>query len=112
MKKFLYLFVAALFFNVSLFAQEKTQKVEVKGNCGMCKTRIEKAALNAGADKAEWDSKTKVLSLVINKPEVEVTDVQQAIAAVGHDTGEYIADDEVYANLPACCKYRDGKKKH
>jgi hypothetical protein len=29
------------------------------------------------------------------------------IAAVGHDTDKVKAKDEVYADLPFCCLYRD-----
>ncbi len=109
MKKYLTLFLAAFFFNAGVLFAQTTSTVEVKGNCGMCKTRIEKAALKAGAEKATWDTKSKMLELVISKKDLKVEDIQKAIAEVGHDTGEFIATDEAYNALHSCCKYRDKK---
>ena len=33
---------------VSVFAGKKKEKIEVKGNCGMCESRIEKAVVLTG----------------------------------------------------------------
>jgi hypothetical protein len=41
----------------------KTETINVAGNCGMCKTRIEKAAKTEGVSAASWDSKTKLLTV-------------------------------------------------
>ena len=72
----------------------------------MCETRIEKAAMGVkGVIKADWDQKTKELTLTYNQKKTNVATVQQAIAKVGHDTGKFKADDKVYNALPACCKY-------
>ncbi len=43
------------------FAQTKTETFKVSGNCGMCKTKIEKAAKDAGASSATWNEETKDL---------------------------------------------------
>ena len=41
--------------------------IGVKGNCGMCKTTIEKAVLELEfIDEAEWGIKTKILDLKFN----------------------------------------------
>lgn len=91
-------------------AQNKSAKMtfEVKGVCMMCKKRIEKAAIKVkGVKYAKWNKDTKQLTLIINERKTNKKAVQQAIAKVGHDNGEFKAPDEVYANLPACCKYRD-----
>ena len=47
-----------------VFAADKTEKFEVKGNCGMCEKRIEKAALSVdGVLAADWDKETKMIDV-------------------------------------------------
>lgn len=89
-----------------VFAQAKTEKFEVKGNCGMCEKRIEKAAKAVeGVTTADWNQETKILEVSFDKSKTSVHKVQMAIAKVGHDTPMHKATDEVYNKLPACCKY-------
>lgn len=84
----------------------KTETIKVSGNCEMCKTRIEKAAKVEGVSKAEWNVKTKVLTLVYDSSKVKSDDVQKKIAAAGHDTPKFKASAKAYGALPGCCKYR------
>jgi len=98
---------------LTLFANPvKTEKIKVAGNCGMCETRIEKAAKEVdGVSAAEWDKESKMLTVTYDEAKTNVDNIQQAVAKVGHDTEKYKADDEVYNKLPACCKYdRDEAK--
>ncbi|MBA4411261.1 MAG: ATPase [Odoribacter sp.] len=90
-------------------AKAKTESIKVWGECNMCKTRIEKAAKIEGVTKASWDTETKMLSLVYDPSKTNSDDVQKKIAAVGHDTEKFKADDKAYAKLDDCCKY-DRKK--
>jgi cation transport ATPase len=96
----------AIVMGTSIYAQTKTETIKVSGNCGMCKTRIEKAAKIEGVSSADWNKETKVLTLVYNPSKVKSDDVQKKIAAVGHDTEKFKADDKVYSKLPGCCQYR------
>ena len=91
----------------TVFAQtEKKEKFEVAGNCGMCETRIEKAAKSVeGVIAADWDKETKMIEVQFDSAKVEVHKVHMAIAKVGHDTKMHKASDEVYNELPGCCKY-------
>ena len=92
---------------VSVFAGNKTEKIEVKGNCGMCEKRIEKAALGVdGVSKADWNKETKQLELVFDDAKTDLDKVEVAIAKVGHDTPKHKAPDDVYKKLPDCCLYR------
>lgn len=98
--------------SVALFGQEKTEKVKVYGNCGMCETRIEKAVNGVdGVTSAEWDKETKMLEVKFNSPDGDLHKVHMAVAKVGHDTDMHKAKDEVYDALPACCKYERPKNK-
>lgn len=100
--------IVALTFSTAIFAANaiKTETIKVAGNCETCKARIEKAAKVTGVTKADWNEKTKVLTLVYDPAKVKSDDVQKKIAAVGHDTPKYKATTAVYNALPGCCKYR------
>ncbi len=93
-------------------AKKETAKAEhvmikVRGNCGMCKDRIEEASLSvAGVESANWDSETETLHLNFDASKTSSDEVQKAIAAVGHDTEKYKAPDAIYEALPECCLYR------
>ncbi len=96
-----------------VFASDKTEKFEVKGNCGMCEKRIEKAALSVdGVSKADWDKETKKLEVVFDNTKTDIHKVHMAVAKVGHDTKMHKAKDEVYNELPGCCKYDRTEAKH
>jgi Cu(I)/Ag(I) efflux system membrane fusion protein len=81
--------------------------LKVKGLCGMCKTRIEKAAKGvSGVTVATWDSKTGELHLHFDSEKTSLEAISKAIAKSGHDTEKDKADDKTYKSLPGCCKYR------
>ena len=73
----------------------------------MCKARIEKALKTDGISKAEWNTKTKILTIVYDTKKLKSEDIQKKIAAAGHDTEKIKADSNAYDKLPGCCKYRD-----
>ena len=80
----------------------------VGGSCEMCKDRIEKTAKAvSGVLGAVWNQSDQELHLDFDPEKTSVDDVSKAIAAVGHDTEKYKADNSVYEALPACCFYRD-----
>ncbi len=84
----------------------KKEKFEVAGNCGMCKTRIEKAAQSVdGVTAAVWDKESKMLEVTFDSDKTDIHKVHLAVAKVGHDTKMHKASDEVYDKLPGCCKY-------
>lgn len=97
-------------FTATSFAQSKTDTIPVSGNCGMCKTNIEKAAKKAGASAAEWDTESKMLAVKYNSSSTNAAKIQQSIASVGYDTRDFKAADEAYDKLHACCKYDRAKK--
>ena len=53
-------------FGLTAGAQTKTESIKVSGNCGSCRKHIETAAKAGGAGKAEWDKKTKILTVTYN----------------------------------------------
>ncbi len=92
--------------NSFLFGQNSTEKFKVYGNCGMCESRIEKAAKSVeGVSSADWNKETKMIEVTFDSSKTDLDSIHKAIAKAGHDTELYRAGDEVYDGLPGCCKY-------
>lgn len=92
--------------------KNKNAKVafEVDGICGMCKKRIEIAALKTkGVKFAIWDVKTHQINIILDERKTSLNTIKQNIANVGHDVRDFIATDEAYASVHPCCKYRESK---
>ena len=78
----------------------------VSGNCGMCKSRIEKAAYSVqGVGHAVWDKDTKIMTIQFDGDKTNEEAVAKAISDVGHDTEFDKSLAENYDELPACCRY-------
>jgi len=102
--------VALTMIGSAAFAQTKTEKIKVLGNCGMCKKRIESGLKDAAISSAVWDKDTKFLTVSYDSTKITNDAIQQKVAGLGHDTPKNKAKDETYENLPGCCKYdRTGK---
>ena len=95
---------------VAIYAQEKEQPkqvIAVKGQCEMCKKRIEKAALEVkGVRSVDWSVADQQLTVYLNPKKTTGKEVQESIAKAGHDTASIKATDEAYNNLHSCCKYQ------
>ncbi|PQJ80520.1 heavy-metal-associated domain-containing protein [Polaribacter porphyrae] len=95
--------------------KKKNAKISFKvdGICGMCKKRIETAALKTkGVKFAVWNLKTHNLNLIMDERKTNVEAVQQNILKVGHDVfgsdnKKVEASEEAYNSVHPCCKYRD-----
>jgi len=100
---FLTLFTALATFS---FAQKtKTEAISVSGNCGMCKSKIEKAAKDAGVKEANWDVDAKILTVKYSSSSTNTAKIQQAVAAAGYDTRDVKTTKEAYGKLHGCCQY-------
>jgi len=78
----------------------------VRGNCGMCKTTIEKAANKVeGVATATWDVDKKKIEVSFDEAKTDAIVIHKAIAASGYDTDKVKGDLDAYEGLPGCCKY-------
>lgn len=78
----------------------------VRGNCGMCKNTIEKAANGVeGVTKAEWDKLRKQVHVSYDESKTNIDAIHKAIATSGYDTDKIMGSESAYENLPGCCKY-------
>lgn len=97
--------------SLSFAQQKKIQETsfEVKGNCKMCKARIEEAALHLkGVKFAEWNKDTDILSIAYRPDKIELDSIHKQIALIGHTTNKMEANTDAYEMLPNCCKYKSG----
>ena len=78
----------------------------VRGNCGMCKSTIEKAAKGVGGvTSAIWDVDQKKIDISFDNGKSDALAIHKAIAASGYDTEQVAGNEEAYDGLPGCCKY-------
>lgn len=78
----------------------------VRGNCGMCKNTIEKAANTVeGLESVEWDGSKKQVSVSFDSEKTTLDAIHKAIANSGYDTDKVTGNEESYINLPGCCQY-------
>ena len=83
-----------------------TQTLNVRGNCGRCKERIESAVDIKGVKYAEWNKKTQVLTITYKPSVISIEEIKTKILNVGHDVDTLKANNSVYDKLPDCCKYK------
>jgi len=90
---------------------EYTFKVE--GACGMCGERIENVAINKGeAESANYNVDSKMLTVSIDEKKIQISGVRWEIAQAGHTNGDFVAPEDVYNALPACCQYANPDNPH
>src|SRR5690606_41105676 len=78
----------------------------VRGNCGMCKKTIEKAANSVdGVASAIWDVDKKKIDVSFDDTKTDAMTIHKAIAASGYDTEKMAGHEDAYKNLPGCCQY-------
>ena len=83
----------------------KTETVKIFGNCGMCKTKIEKAGNLKNISKVDWNEDTKMATLTYDESKTNQDEILKRIALVGYDSEKFLAPADVYSKLPSCCQY-------
>lgn len=100
---FLFIFLAANF-NAQV-KNAKTETAKVYGNCGMCKSTIEKAINKKDIVEADWNKDTKILTLTYDSKKTSKKEILKKVAEVGYDNEMYIAPTSAYEKLHSCCQY-------
>jgi Cu(I)/Ag(I) efflux system membrane fusion protein len=108
--------ILLMFFGMALLVScQKTATVslqkatfKVRGNCQMCKERIEDAVGSLkGVESSLWSAQTEEVAVEFNPAKVTIADMEKVVAASGHDTENVKAPDNAYKKLPSCCLYRN-----
>lgn len=94
-----------LLFTQIIFAQNLSKsQFKVKGNCEMCKERIETTAKKAGAKEARYSIDSQTLTLETDS-NISTDEILKKVAGAGHDNEKFKASNETYESLPGCCLY-------
>ena len=83
----------------------KTETVKIYGNCGMCKTKIEKAGNLKKVAQVDWNIDTKMATLTYDAKKTNQDEILKRIALAGYDNDTFLAPNSVYDNLHGCCQY-------
>jgi Cu(I)/Ag(I) efflux system membrane fusion protein len=80
-----------------------TKTFKVDGTCEMCKHTIEKELKRSTAIYyADWDASSMVLLVKYNKSKINTKQIEEMVAATGHNTPDVKADT---AKMSDCCSH-------
>lgn len=76
--------------------------------CGMCKEAIESGLKKtSGVVTANVDMRTKKASVTFDINKTDLPRIEKVISELGYVANTTLANPDVYANLPICCKIPD-----
>jgi periplasmic mercuric ion binding protein len=112
MRFFILILAGITFLTLNAASQtvKKTDEVKIltSAQCEMCKDRIETAmAYEKGVVKSNLDLETKILTVKYKTDKTTTDQIRKAVAALGYDADDVVANDEAYQKLPNCCKKPD-----
>jgi copper chaperone CopZ len=121
MKKNFFIPALLLLLSTNLFSQNAKLRIRdftprytissfnVLGTCGLCTNRILHAMKVDGVKSAFWDLEDQQLTVQFDNRKVDLEQLSRLLAAAGHDTESFKADEDVYVKLPVCCHYNRTK---
>jgi copper chaperone CopZ len=83
----------------------KTETVKIYGNCGMCKSKIDKAGSLKNIAQVDWNKETKMATVSYDANKTNPEEILKRIALAGYDSDTFLAPDEAYSSLDDCCQY-------
>jgi hypothetical protein len=83
----------------------KIETVKIYGNCGMCKSKIDKAGSQKNIAEVVWNKDTKMATLTYDAKKTNQEEVLKKIALAGYDSDFFLAPEKVYSSLNGCCQY-------
>jgi hypothetical protein len=83
----------------------KTETVQIYGNCGMCKSTIEKAGNDKKTATVNWNKDSKMATLTFDSTKTNKSEILKRIALSGYDNDEFLAPNDAYSGLHGCCQY-------
>lgn len=88
----------------------KTENVKIFGNCGMCKSTIEKAGNKKKEAQIDWNKETKMATISYDSLKTSKSEILKRVALVGYDNELFVSPNDTYANLTGCCQYERAPK--
>ena len=102
--------IALLFGTLTVLAKNVTTSFTVQGECDMCKDKIEKALDIEGISFAEWDVKSKKLTVRYNDSKITEDQIHTIISELGYSTSKKVANKTSQNKLDDCCKPKEATK--
>ncbi len=87
-----------------------SETVKIYGNCGMCKSTIEKAGYQKDIAKVEWNKASKMAKITYDKSKTNLDEILKRISLSGYDSDKFRAPDKAYNKLHECCHYERPEK--
>jgi copper chaperone CopZ/phosphopantetheinyl transferase (holo-ACP synthase) len=88
----------------------KTESVKIYGNCGMCKSTIEKAGNMKNQASVDWNKETKMATISFDSLITSKEEILKRIALAGYDSDIFLAPNDTYLSLAVCCQYERAQK--
>jgi len=116
MKSLLNILISApvLLFTMACNASMKNSKsvsVKISGNCEMCEQTIETAANVKDEVSLDWNKDNKIAIVSYDSTKTNTNEILKRVALAGYDNEKFLAPDDAYQKLAACCKYERSTKK-
>ena len=91
----------------------KEEAFYVRGNCEMCKDRIETGvqAIN-GVQSAVYNVNKEALNVIYDTIKVDRIKIENTCADLGHSTELVRRNEKNHADLPECCQESQKEGKH
>lgn len=106
----LYLLLSLTACNTQNIKNAKTDNAKIYGNCGMCKSTIEKAGNIKKVADVDWNKDTKMATITYDSTKTNKDEVLKRIALAGYDSDDFLAPNDTYDNLHGCCQYERNAK--
>lgn len=85
--------------------ENATIEIKTSAECGMCKTRIEKALnLTKGVVSSSLNIPTRVVTVTYNPKKITPAKIRDIISRTGYDADDVKARPGAYKRLPECCR--------
>ncbi|MDB5272625.1 MAG: cation-transporting ATPase [Chitinophagaceae bacterium] len=110
-------FLSILALSLSFYAcgtgSFKDESFYVRGNCNMCKDRLESGVKNiSGVAQAKYNVKEESLKVTYDTTKTNRTTIEEQCAELGHGTKAHPMNEKNHEQLPECCKVSHNAGKH
>jgi mercuric ion binding protein len=91
----------------------KEESFYVRGNCEMCKERLESGVKTlSGVTQAKYSVKDEMLKVTYDTTITNRVAIEKQCSELGHGTHDYPMNEKKHEALPECCKVSHNEGKH
>lgn len=91
----------------------KEESFYVRGNCGMCKERLESGVKTlSGVTQVKYNVNDEMLKVTYDTTLTNRAAIEEQCSELGHGTHAYPMNEKNHEALPECCKVSPNEGKH